>query len=46
LLATHVVVMNHGRLITAGPLADVLGGAASLEDAYLALIEGSDRAAR
>jgi ABC-type multidrug transport system ATPase subunit len=45
-LATHVVVMNHGRLITAGPLAAVRGAAASLEDAYLALTEGSDHAAR
>ena len=26
-LATHIVVMNHGRLVAAGPLADVLGGA-------------------
>jgi len=25
-LATHIVVMNRGRLISAGPLADVLGG--------------------
>jgi ABC-type multidrug transport system ATPase subunit len=45
-LATHIVVMNHGRLITAGPLAEVLSGAGSLEDAYLALTEGPDRAAR
>ena len=45
-LATHIVVMNHGRLVATGPLADVLGGARSLEDAYLAMTEGTDRAAR
>jgi ABC-type multidrug transport system ATPase subunit len=45
-LVTHIVVMNQGRLVAAGPLADVLGGARSLEDAYLALTEGTDRAAR
>jgi ABC-type multidrug transport system ATPase subunit len=45
-LATHIVVMNHGRLVAAGPLAEVLGGARSLEDAYLAMTEGVDRAAR
>jgi ABC-type multidrug transport system ATPase subunit len=45
-LATHVVVMNHGRLVAAGPLADVQGDAKSLEDAYLALTEGSGRVAR
>jgi ABC-type multidrug transport system ATPase subunit len=45
-LATHIVVMNHGRLVTAGPLAGVVAGARSLEDAYLAMTEGTDRAAR
>jgi ABC-type multidrug transport system ATPase subunit len=45
-LATHIVVMNHGRLVATGPLADVLGGARSLEDAYLAMTGGTDRAAR
>jgi ABC-type multidrug transport system ATPase subunit len=44
-LATHIVVLNHGRLVTAGPLAAVLGGAGSLEDAYLALTGGTDDAA-
>jgi ABC-type multidrug transport system ATPase subunit len=40
-LATHIVVMNHGRLAAAGPLADVLGGQRSLEDAYLAMTGGT-----
>jgi ABC-type multidrug transport system ATPase subunit len=48
-LATHIVVINRGRLITAGPLADVIGGTGttyrSLEDAYLAMTEGHDHAA-
>ena len=46
LLASHLVVLNRGSLVAAGTLDDLLGGAGSLEDAYLALIEGSDRAAR
>ncbi|HEY2669506.1 MAG TPA: ATP-binding cassette domain-containing protein [Rugosimonospora sp.] len=51
-LVTHIVVMSRGRLITGGPLADVLGGTGtypayqSLEDAYLAMTEGPDNAAR
>jgi ABC-type multidrug transport system ATPase subunit len=47
LLASHIVVMNHGRLVTAGPLDALVGRTAgqSLEDAYLAMIEGHDRAA-
>ncbi|HEV7710114.1 MAG TPA: ATP-binding cassette domain-containing protein [Asanoa sp.] len=44
-LATHIVVLNRGRLVNAGPLADVLEHG-SLEDAYLAMIEGPDHAAR
>jgi ABC-type multidrug transport system ATPase subunit len=48
-LASHIVVMNHGRLVTSGPLDDLLGGTGttrvSLEDAYLAMTEGPDRAA-
>jgi ABC-type multidrug transport system ATPase subunit len=47
-LASHIVVMNHGRLVAAGRLDDLLaaGGARqSLEDAYLAMTEGPDRAA-
>jgi len=45
-LATHIVVMNHGRLVSAGPIANVLGDTGSLEDAYLAMTEGADDAAR
>jgi ABC-type multidrug transport system ATPase subunit len=45
-LAGHVVVLNRGRLVAAGPLDELLGpDRRSLEDAYLALIEGHDRAA-
>jgi ABC-type multidrug transport system ATPase subunit len=45
-LAGHIVVLNHGRLVAAGPLDELLGGAhRSLEEAYLAMIEGNDRAA-
>jgi ABC-type multidrug transport system ATPase subunit len=46
LLATEVVVVDRGRLVAAGTLDDVRRGAATLEDAYLALIAGGDRAAR
>jgi ABC-type multidrug transport system ATPase subunit len=45
-LATHVVVMNHGRLVTAGPLDAFVAAHPSLEDAYLASTEGPDRAPR
>jgi ABC-type multidrug transport system ATPase subunit len=40
-LASHIVVMNRGRLVAAGPVDEHR----SLEDAYLAMIEGHDRAA-
>jgi ABC-2 type transport system ATP-binding protein len=40
-LAGHIVVMNRGRLVAAGPLDEH----EPLEDAYLAMIEGDDRAA-
>jgi ABC-type multidrug transport system ATPase subunit len=51
LLASHIVVMNQGRLVTAGPLDRLLGGTGdgpayqSLEEAYLAMTEGHPRAA-
>ncbi|HSV64297.1 MAG TPA: alpha/beta fold hydrolase [Mycobacteriales bacterium] len=35
---THVVVMNHGRLVAAGPVPDLVG-AGRLEDAFLQLLE-------
>jgi len=53
LLATHIVVMNHGRLVTAGTLDTLLRGSGtaaspahqSLEDAYLTMTEGPEHAA-
>ncbi|WP_189330007.1 ABC transporter ATP-binding protein [Actinoplanes ianthinogenes] len=44
-LASHLVVMNHGRLVTSGRLDDLLGAHESLEDAYLAMTGGTDDAA-
>jgi ABC-type multidrug transport system ATPase subunit len=46
-LATHAVVMNHGRLVSSGTLDELVGGHESLEDAYLAAteVEGHDGAA-
>jgi ABC-2 type transport system ATP-binding protein len=41
-VATDVVVLNHGRLIAAGRLADLVGGAASLEEAFLSITGGAD----
>jgi ABC-type multidrug transport system ATPase subunit len=40
-LATHIVVVNHGRLVTAGPLAALLGDA----DTYRVQVEDPERAA-
>ncbi|QLQ36557.1 ABC transporter ATP-binding protein [Micromonospora robiginosa] len=45
LLATHAVVMHNGRLTAAGTLDDLVGAHTSLEDAYLAMIEGYHDAA-
>jgi ABC-type multidrug transport system ATPase subunit len=44
-LATHAVIMNRGQLVAAGPLDLLLGGASSLEEAFLALTEGDGHAA-
>jgi ABC-2 type transport system ATP-binding protein len=35
---THVVVMNHGRLVAAGPVTE-LAGSGRLEDAFLEMLE-------
>jgi ABC-type multidrug transport system ATPase subunit len=40
--ATHAVVIDRGRLITASPLADLLAAGGSLEDAFLALTDNGD----
>ena len=34
-----VVLINHGRLLRAGPLADVVGAGAGLEDAFLTITQ-------
>ncbi|MGI5200468.1 ABC transporter ATP-binding protein [Spirillospora sp. CA-108201] len=41
-LATHIVVMNLGRLVTAGPLADLLGDT----DAYRVQVDDTQGAAK
>jgi ABC-type multidrug transport system ATPase subunit len=41
-LATHAVIMNRGKLVTAGPLDRLLGGARSLEETFLAMTEEDD----
>jgi ABC-2 type transport system ATP-binding protein len=41
-LCTHVAVMAGGRIIAAGELAQVRGGAASLDDAFMHLVGASD----
>ncbi|WP_344262832.1 ABC transporter ATP-binding protein [Actinomadura napierensis] len=40
-LATHIVVMNHGRLVASGPLDELLGG----EDAHRVEVDDTARAA-
>ncbi len=42
-LCSHVAVMAAGRFIAVGTLADVRGGAASLDDAFLHLVGADDR---
>jgi ABC-2 type transport system ATP-binding protein len=41
LMAEHVVVIGQGRLLADAPVADLAGGARSLEDAFLRLTETS-----
>jgi ABC-type multidrug transport system ATPase subunit len=39
-LATHIVVMNHGRLITAGRMDELLSDGKSLEEVFLTMTGG------
>jgi ABC-2 type transport system ATP-binding protein len=39
-LADRIAVLVAGRIVASGPVADVIGGAGSLEDAYLRLVRG------
>ena len=41
-LCSHVAVMDHGRIVAAGDLATVRGGAASLDDAFMHLVGADD----
>ncbi|MEU8352789.1 MULTISPECIES: ABC transporter ATP-binding protein [unclassified Streptomyces] len=41
LAADHLVVLGRGRLLADAPMADFVGGHASLEDAYLRLTAGA-----
>ena len=41
-LCSHVAVIDHGRIVASGPLAQVRGPAASLDDAFLHLIGAAD----
>ncbi len=43
-LCTHVAVMGHGRIVASGPLAQVRGQAASLDDAFMHLVGADDMA--
>jgi ABC-type multidrug transport system ATPase subunit len=46
-LATHVVVLDQGAVVFAGPLAELLRDGRRLEDVFLGLVAGGgDRAAR
>ena len=39
---THVAVLNEGNIVAAGPLAQVRGDAASLDDAFFHIVGGRD----
>lgn len=41
-LCSHVAVIDHGRIVASGPLAQVRGSAASLDDAFMHLIGAAD----
>ena len=41
-LCSHVAVLAGGRIIAAGELAQVRGGAASLDDAFMHLVGAAD----
>ena len=41
-LCTHVAVMGSGRILATGPLAQVRGSAASLDEAFLHLVGAVD----
>ncbi|SDP30391.1 ABC-2 type transport system ATP-binding protein [Nakamurella panacisegetis] len=41
-LSSHVAVMNKGRIVANGPLAQVRGEAASLDDAFMHLVGADD----
>jgi ABC-2 type transport system ATP-binding protein len=43
--ADDVVIIDHGRIVTRGPLAEVTAGHASLEDAFFALTGDRERSA-
>ncbi len=44
-LCTHVAVMDDGKIVAVGTLAEVRGSAASLDDAFIHLIGADDRGA-
>ncbi len=41
-LCSHVAVMGHGRIVASGPIAEVRGPAASLDDAFMHLVGADD----
>ena len=42
-VCTHAAVMQQGRLLASGRVADLVGPRGSLEEAYLELVSGGDR---
>jgi ABC-2 type transport system ATP-binding protein len=41
-LAEHVVIINHGRLVRSGPLAELTAGQGGLERVFLSLTAAGD----